>query len=521
MGTGASIREQEASTALPSTGVVTECNLSDRYWAKLGHYEETLAREQRLCYISGFESAAPYAQPLMMEKLGRSLRCHDDVFAAYSEDQRRCIGHAEVPAEALTSGGAVRSLCLLGDTATVACASSNGPLWVYNWREGAVVSQVRDGGDGGGSYGGSVRRLCAATEDCSVLASGDDRGMVALWDLASAGLSCEARLHEAPVTGLQSDGGRLVSTSKDTYIMVYDVHQQQVIDRGVPKSCTSGSGVPNTVLSLCTESMRKLVLVGGADGKLRVWTKDDGPLTRICTVSCKAEEPTQCCVLSDGFRVAISTVQADAVQCGVPKPTPGGLLLMDLRKLGGEEENNTAVIAQYGSQASEQNAAAKLAGLPATGSLDMSLVEENGETLALCLMDGVVRAFRIDGPGGTLEEKFSTDIVAKYDPGAWPCAIAATGRLVFTATSAPSLGIWRRPPADEPYGHSDYHHSEPPPPLVLRARCAPLINSSKAGGGGGAEVAATGSALSNLMKSLEADRIRLTPFGPQEPMSVA
>jgi len=299
-------------------------------------------------------------------------------------------------------------------TATLACASSGGPLWVYNWREGAVVSKMRN------SAPGAVQRLCPANEDHSILASGDERGIVALWDLAPAELSCEARLHEAPITGLQHEDGRLICTSRDTYIMIYDMAQQGVVDRGVPKSCTCGSGVPNTVLTLGGEVMRKLVLVGGADGKMRVWVKDDGPLRRNCTLPCKAQEPSQITVLPDGYRVVVSTVPADPVQCGVPKPPAGGLLLMDLRKMGGEEEMNQAMIAEYSSQAASGVSAAAKAGMPATGSLDMSLVQEDDQTVALCCMDGIVRAFDIDGPGGLISHKFDFDILAKHDPGAWP-----------------------------------------------------------------------------------------------------
>jgi len=210
---------------------------------------------------------------------------------------------------------------------------------------------------------GAVQRLCPANEDRSILASGDERGIVALWDLAPAELSCEARLHEAPITGLQHEDGRLISTSRDTYIMIFDMAQQGVVDRGVPKSCTCGSGVPNTVLTLGGEVMRKLVLVGGGDGKMRVWAKDDGPLRRTCTLPCKAQEPSQITVLPDGYRVVVSTVPADPVQCGVPKPPAGhfssefcDLIAQTLQKeLEAKKINLETAIANFGEEKSDES----------------------------------------------------------------------------------------------------------------------------------------------------------------------
>jgi len=150
----------------------------------------------------------------------------------------------------------------------------------------------------------------------------------------------------------------------------------------------------------------------------------------------------------------------------------------------------------------------------------MALVEEGGESVALCLMDGLVRAFDLEGSQGVLEPKFDFDLLKQHDADVHhrnhPCAIAANGRLVFTATTSPSMSVWCRQDPGEPYGHGDYVR-EPPPPMELRARFTALpVHSPRQ-----AAEPRLGTALETLSASLEKDRLRLggvprmrSPFVP-------
>jgi len=452
----------------------------------------------------------------MKDKLERSLGCLDDLGISHNVDQRHVLGHAEVPTTVLSSDGPVRQLCLLGDSTTVACASERGPLWVFNWREGRVVSRMRDRADGSaGRPDGPVLRLCSAAPDHSLLASGDEHGFVALWDLQGPALDTSARLHERRVTGLEAerDGERLISTSADTYLVLYDMGRRQVVERGVPAPCACGSGVPNTILALGGETQRHLLFVGGADGNLRVWTKDQGPLRREHTLPCEAC-PTQCRLASDGWRVVVGTRPGDPAFC-TGRSEAGGLLLFDLRRLGGGP--GAALVARREADGLGAGAAGADPPPDATGSgvTDVALVERDGECFALCLTDGPLRAFDLQGPRGVLSHRFDLDILAPHDADLHglnrPCAMAATGRMVFTATTAPSLCVWYRQDPDEPYGHGSYVR-QPPPPMTLQARFvpAPAPRSPRAL-----------TAMEKLEDALEMDRLRLgglprvrAPFEP-------
>lgn len=427
---------------------------------------------------------------------------------------------------ALSSGGAVRQFCILGTSTTVACASENGPLWIFNWREGRVVSRMRDQfASSGARHDGPVSRLCSASPDHCLLASGDEYGFVALWDLRGPALDMVVRLHEGRVTGLQSEWERqrLVSTSADTYIILYDMQTRQVVERGVPKSCTDGSGVPNTVLTTGGEKQRHLLLVGGADGKLRVWSKDQGPLRLEHSLPCGATQPTQCRLASDGWQVVVGTVPADPVLCA-GRSDRGSLLLFDLRRLGGAADSPLVARREgptpgEGAGMSERYVDVELPGPTSSGVEEVVLVEEGGESLALCLMDGLVRAFDMQGRHGPLTHKFDFDILAQHDLDLHgrnrPCALAATGRVVFTATTAPSLGVWFRQDPNEPYGHNSYV-KQPPPPMALRARFTPMPVATRTVTGPRALTA-----VEKLEAALEQDRLRLAgvprmrpPFQP-------
>jgi WD40 repeat protein len=172
---------------------------------------------------------------------------------------------------------------------------------------------------------GVVNRMCMASADHAALATGDVHGFIAVWDLATASQACEARLHESSVTGLSYEPGKhhIISTSIDTYIMAFDLELQQVVDRAVPKSFEDGCGVRNAALG-SSSARRGLLLVGGADGVVRLWSKDDGGIRRQGGVPCSGVQPTKCMIADDGNYAVVSGVRGDQVICS-GETRPGGV----------------------------------------------------------------------------------------------------------------------------------------------------------------------------------------------------
>lgn len=503
--------------SLPTVQTVETSLMEDHYRMRFLRHEELLARERFLSTIMGYDSTAPYAKPLMKGKQFRSLACVDNVNKAFYQDQLRSWGFAQVEPP-LAPGGTPTSLCMLDD-ATVVCASEAGPIWVYNWIEGAMISQMRDGRpeadnlDGDevpskvGSYEGAARRICLASEDLSLIASGDDKGIVALWDLGSPGLRAEAQIHDGTITGIawDQDRGQLMSTSSDTVITAFDLEHQQVVDRAMPPPLGCGTGIPNTVLTLGLNG--KMVLVGARDGKLRVWTRNDGRhLERQCTIACQGAAPNQIRFCSDGWRVAVSTAPADRTLLG-GEPGAGGVLLFDLRKLSnGDRALRPAEGASHPALLGYAEAPSTGAGI-APGCADLALLETEQESLAVCLMGVSAKAFDISGPvssTGNLVEAWDVDVVARQEwqtpetCTARPCAIAALNRTVVTATTRPLLDVWHWPELDEPYGHDAYENEEPLPALALRHRCAPRQEQN----------CLPGSSLAQTLGALELDKAR-------------
>lgn len=490
------------SSCLPAVERVRAAHLHDKYRVTLKRHEELLARERRLCPVAGYESTAAYTQPLMVHKMERSLNYLDDVNRSHAEDQRRRNGYAEMPVAALGSSG-IRSLCALGDEASVACATSEGPVMVYNWREGHIVCRLRAkaqlGGHATHRTDGAVVRMATLGSSCQHLATGDETGFLAMWDLATARISSEARLHEGAVTGLHYADKRnwVVSTSTDTYIMVYDLAQQQVVDRAVPKSCTCGSGVPNSAVAMGPGG---LLLVGGGDGKLRLWLKDGGPLRRNGLLDCKRARPTQIELTHDGHRAVVSTVPGDPIFCG-GKPGVGGLWVFDLRMLSSDPDmSEKAVLANLMCDEEDEGDDAE------AGVVDMALVQDvDHGSVAICLADGALRAVSI-AESGTTSHLYDHDVVELCDEKTIPCALAAKNNIVFTATTDPSLDIWRRTHYAEPYGHSTYERPEPLPPLELMARVRPLSEEH------GRYGSTPGHTLLDTHERVDDDRSRMSLF---------
>eukprot|EP00434_Breviolum_minutum_P040707 symbB.v1.2.036187.t1/scaffold4831.1/size56663/5 len=82
------------------------------------------------------------------------------------------------------------------DKAHLACASTHGHLWVYNWRENRVISQLRStsvvlADEDGNPEVCKVRRMQALTQDGRILGSTDERGM--------------SRFHEKACTSIKPD----------------------------------------------------------------------------------------------------------------------------------------------------------------------------------------------------------------------------------------------------------------------------------------------------------------------------
>eukprot|EP00930_Biecheleria_cincta_P039998 TRINITY_DN27444_c0_g1_i1.p1 TRINITY_DN27444_c0_g1~~TRINITY_DN27444_c0_g1_i1.p1 ORF type:complete len:591 (+),score=86.85 TRINITY_DN27444_c0_g1_i1:23-1774(+) len=521
MGSAASLDE----ASLPSLAEITAAHYQDDFKKRMRKHEEVLARERQKSEITGFQASAHYSRPLMEAKLDSSLGCLDDVCASYYSDQMRVVGRGEVYLEPLAEGGQITNISVLGDSANIACASDEGRIWVYNWREGKVVSQFRDQNPDGPNWGGGtreacrVRRLCSCSEDDRLLASGDDRGYVGVWDLHGPSLAIEARLHEKACVGLRADRSRqiLATTGEDCFVILYDLAQEQVRDRAVPAPLTDGSGVPNTCLELGGDRFKDLVLVGGADGKMRLWDAAGG-LQRRHTIDIGAVTPTHCLVAPSGWQLLVTASLGDSSFCG-KRPDRGGLYVYDLRKLS-DGAGPQALITKYASGAAAtkegSNSASRVSSIKSgtsnarqslkgsilsstsrmalgmgIGALDVVVAEEQGRTMALCLMDNVVRAFDIGTGQEPKESQVSTP--AARGTSIWdfditehgeadqvnPCALAAADRYVFLATSEPTMGVWRRPVAGTPYGHADFKRP-PLPPLEIRSRCLPLTHDPNA-----------------------------------------
>jgi WD40 repeat protein len=497
MGGGVSVYTDE--NVLASYKDVDDKHLNARYRIALEWSTEILDREYQQCSVQGFNSTSPYAQPLMMEKMERSLSCLDDVCMSHCDDQQRSQGHAEVRSEALS--GTPQVICPLGDDSTLAWAASDGPIWVYNWREGLIISQMRDD-QAHGAHDTTVHRLCSADDNYRYLASGDENGVIELWDLTRPRCSVfDVRLHEQAITGLQCEHSRnwLMSTSQDTYITIFDLVQQQVVESAAPKSCDCGSGIPNSILGMSQEQPN-IMLVGGQDGKLRIWSKGDG-LRRLHTLFCNGGQATSCRIASDGWRCVVGTVPANGAHCDVSQVSHGGLLAYDLRCLGGDQAENRALVATWdagpgpGSGSGPHFPAAST-----TGIVDMELVEEGGEVQAICIVDNTIRSFNLDA-NLAISPGFQSPARSPKDSGAHLCALGACERFIFLGTSTPSVNIWRRTRPDELHGHKDHIRTEQLAPMLLRATCLPLQLSRR-------DLAA-GAVLSHVEDALEADKQRL------------
>merc|ERR1711937_847955 len=120
--------------------------------------------------------------------------------------------------------------------------------------------------------------------------------------------------------------------------------------------------------------------------------------------------------------------------------------------------------------------------------------------LAICVLEGKVRAFDLNHECG-LQHKYDFDVCKTYDEDHEPCAVAASGRYIFAATSGRTIGIWQRTRPNEPRGHDEYPRP-PVPDLRLRARCVPPPQPHLD------RTMIPGAVCSHVERALERDRMR-------------
>jgi len=247
------------------------------------------------------------------------------------------------------------------------------------------------------------------------------------------------------------------------------------------------------------------LLVCGADGRIRLWSKDSGGIRRQGGMPCFGVRPTKCLIAADGNLVVATGARGDDVACG-GETRPGGMFFYDLRKVSGDEFSSAALVGEYISPPGPQE-----------GAFDLALTTDTSpsgdeEAIAMAVLDGKIQAFNLQSLGATGSKplpQYSFDVVSRFedaDAACRPSAIACSGRHAFVATTAPSVGIWRRTFADEQYGHSEYVRAEPLAPMVLMTKLRPLKQKQIIAG------SVPGVVLAHVQDSLEKDRIRLAGF---------
>mmetsp|Transcript_30653 Transcript_30653/g.63130 ORF Transcript_30653/g.63130 Transcript_30653/m.63130 type:complete len:581 (+) Transcript_30653:3-1745(+) len=518
MGSGASITIDEDESVLFAVKDVQAAQSQDFFVKKLKRNEELLHKAKKHSEVIGYKVKAPYAQPLLKAKLDSELQSLGDVNAAYCADQRRVNGSSQVYLQQLAVGGKITAMCALDDKSHMVCASSEGQIWVYNWREDHVVSQLRNSSvtlsdEDGNPEVCKIRRLQTLTQDNRLVGSADERGMVGIWDLFGSSLISESRFHEKACTGIKPDFFRqcFVTTGEDSAIILFDLAQEQVRERALPPPRSCGNGVPNTCLGLGGARFPNMLLAGGADGKLRIWDQSS-TLTRVATIKIGSVTPTQCLVAPCGWQVVLTASLGDSSYSG-SKPDRGGLYVYDLRMLSDNPDSKYGtLLTKFPSGVADQNDLAASCGASSmrssmrsskskgsqltasrggssrmafgtgVGGMDFAMVQEGDKTLAVCLMDNVVKAFNLgEGIEVPMDNKRKTVRSVpewEYDASAIEhdyvnaSVLSAIDRYVFVGTSAPTMQIWRRPWITH-RGHSDF---VPPKaaPLELRSRCLPL-----------------------------------------------
>jgi hypothetical protein len=434
MGHGASVdrrwqsqRWNKEGNVIPAYETVASGQQEDRYRLALDWADQLLERERKM-YVAA-DPTALYVQPLMLDKLERSFPSLDTVALSYGQDQQRCLGHVEDQAPALS--GTVKVICPMGDDSTVACAAEDGLLYVYNWKEGRIVSTMRS------TDLEALSKICVASKDYRYLAAGGKRGDIELWDISLPRRVFSERVHEQAITGLECDTSKsvLLTTSASQYITLYDLARTAVAESANIKIGDDGYGVPNSMLGF-SEAQPKIMLLGGCDGKLRIWSKDDGPMTQLSSLDCNGGQPHRCRIASDGWRIVLGTTPAHAAFCAPDKISCGGLLTLDLRCLAGKDSSRAIISAWDAGPITESRPFVPKA--PTTGIADLTLYEDAERTRIMCIVDNMVRAFTMEGL--EIAEDFEVEARAAPDGKAHLTAIASSGRCVFVGTSTPSIG---------------------------------------------------------------------------------
>ncbi len=195
-----------------------------------------------------------------------------DINAARTRSSKRSKKTAVAPFDAAKvlaknldgQGGSVRSLAFLQDGRTLASASTDGVVTLWNVETGEVERTF--------SSNNNMGSAVAVSPDGRWLASTGDNNTIRLWDVRKSSLAGELEGHSAAINDMvfSPDGKILASSSMDQSLILWDV-QANRIDRRI-------SGYKDNVLTIAFLPNGRRLATGDSSGQIKYWQTSSGQL---------------------------------------------------------------------------------------------------------------------------------------------------------------------------------------------------------------------------------------------------